>query len=609
MFMALASGSPAGVSSLRLDSEAGDSVGQGQAYFFTPFQARFSATATGTNHVWFTVETVPSEHYFGLTFSASEGEALTVGSYTGAARFPGRGFPGLDVYGDGNGCNTTEGRFEVKQAVYDAGNTLIAFWATFEQHCEGTQPALFGEIRFNADIPVVVTAPAAIVASEGQPIAFKITALGESKNGLLTLGATNLPPGASLVDNGDNTATFSWTPAVGQAGGYRVTFVARNSSGDTDTAPTRIRIPPPNDAISEAILMATFPFTNFVNTTAATRDLADPVACGYPDGTVWYRLNSNHRARIEANTFLSDFPNVLTVWTGSPGALQYVGCGNDSNGWSSRVEFTAEPNQNYYLMIGSYQREGGVLKLIVNEILPPPNDDFDRALAIHAFPFVDPINLSLATSATDDPAACGFPVATVWYSFIPDQDVYLVPSVSAGSGSGVGVFTGSRGALATVNCFGYGGGFIALAGQTYYMMAGGASQNPEGTGTFTVLSYPVLRCDLAIDPTGRFDSKTGVATISGKVSSSQTATFGLRGTLRQKAGRFHLFTGEIGSQYSPVVISCEQQAPWRVEVTGDGPFGGGAATVSLTWSVYDPVSGQYIQSQASEAVHLRGSNR
>jgi hypothetical protein len=46
-----------------------------------------------------------------------------------------------------------------------------------------------------------------------------------------------------------------------------------------------------------------------------------------------------------------------------------------------------------------------------------------------------------------------------------------------------------------------------------------------------------------------------------------------------------------------------------VEVTGDGPFGGGAATVSLTWSVYDPVSGQYIQSQASEAVHLRGSNR
>jgi hypothetical protein len=45
--------------------------------------------------------------------------------------------PRLDVNGNARGCLNTFGRFWVKQVRFDAGGTLIAFWATFEQACVG----------------------------------------------------------------------------------------------------------------------------------------------------------------------------------------------------------------------------------------------------------------------------------------------------------------------------------------------------------------------------------------------------------------------------------------------------------------------------------------
>jgi hypothetical protein len=42
----------------------------------------------------------------------------------------------------------------------------------------------------------------------------------------ISLSAEDLPSGASFVDNGDNTGTFSWTPGYTQDGEYDVTFIA-----------------------------------------------------------------------------------------------------------------------------------------------------------------------------------------------------------------------------------------------------------------------------------------------------------------------------------------------------------------------------------------------
>jgi hypothetical protein len=54
----------------------------------------------------------------------------------------------------GRGCNTVTGQFTVNDIQYvetSPGNfALLVFDATFEQHCEGVTPALFGRIQFDA---------------------------------------------------------------------------------------------------------------------------------------------------------------------------------------------------------------------------------------------------------------------------------------------------------------------------------------------------------------------------------------------------------------------------------------------------------------------------
>jgi hypothetical protein len=84
-----------------------------------------------------------------LSFEAPEGSQLQVGEYDNAERWPFEpmGEAGLDVSGDGRGCNEDFGRFVVKDIHLTAG-VPDRFWAVYEQHCEGPHaPALFGEVR------------------------------------------------------------------------------------------------------------------------------------------------------------------------------------------------------------------------------------------------------------------------------------------------------------------------------------------------------------------------------------------------------------------------------------------------------------------------------
>ena len=63
------------------------------------------------------------------------------------------------------------------------------------------------------------------VGQEGSPLGFMVRAT--DPNGTVpVLGATGLPEGAEFLPEGDGTASFSWTPAPGQAGVHPVRFEA-----------------------------------------------------------------------------------------------------------------------------------------------------------------------------------------------------------------------------------------------------------------------------------------------------------------------------------------------------------------------------------------------
>jgi len=60
--------------------------------------------------------------------------------------------------------------------------------------------------------------------AEGDTLEFIITATDPDGDILSYPVPADLPSGATFTDNGDDTATFSWTPDFGQANNYQITF-------------------------------------------------------------------------------------------------------------------------------------------------------------------------------------------------------------------------------------------------------------------------------------------------------------------------------------------------------------------------------------------------
>lgn len=88
--------------------------------------------------------------WWDLVFDSSElGIPLAEGVYEMAERWPFQSAerPGMSISGDGRGCNTLTGRFQVHEHVRDDSGVVNAT-VTFEQHCEGGEAMLSGCVHY-----------------------------------------------------------------------------------------------------------------------------------------------------------------------------------------------------------------------------------------------------------------------------------------------------------------------------------------------------------------------------------------------------------------------------------------------------------------------------
>ncbi len=133
-------------------SEPGDYIGQGIEQTFTTEDGVFIAS----NSLNVVTIDFDGSSWWTLDFAAPEGQQLQPGPYEEATRYPFQSptGPGLSIYGDGRGCNTLTGRFDVLEAVYTVSGEIERFAADFEQHCEGDEAALFGSVRYNATVGI-----------------------------------------------------------------------------------------------------------------------------------------------------------------------------------------------------------------------------------------------------------------------------------------------------------------------------------------------------------------------------------------------------------------------------------------------------------------------
>jgi hypothetical protein len=138
---------------LYLNSQTGDWVGGGLTHTFTPSDGTFTVQNTSST-VSINFHSPDNSQNWNLNFGSPASTKFARGQYVGAQRTAFRGpmNPGVDVSGDGRGCNTDAGQFLVSDLAMAPDGTVERLAIDFEQHCEGAAPALFGSFRYNSKI-------------------------------------------------------------------------------------------------------------------------------------------------------------------------------------------------------------------------------------------------------------------------------------------------------------------------------------------------------------------------------------------------------------------------------------------------------------------------
>lgn len=238
----------------------------------------------------------------------------------------------------------------------------------------------------------------------------------------------------------------------------------------------------------------------------------------------------------------------------------------------------------------------------------PGNDLFPDAVVIGGIPYAVTVDTSDATTDDVDDtmnADCGAPAtdASVWYAYTPTTDVAVLVDVSRSSYSaGVLVAVGSPASFGLVTCGPGAVSFYASPGETYWILVVDDQDDGGGNGGTLELSVtelpPPPDVDIAVDPVGSFDSRTGTATITGTITCSADAVAFIEGQVRQAVGRFTI----TGYGFTELVCDGTEQA-WSMVVAGEnGQFKGGKA-LSLTYGL---ACAYECNVDAEEAtVHLR----
>jgi len=145
---------------LSFSGDAGDYISGGASYSYATGADQFQVSSDATDQYVDVEVTAADGTPWTLDLAAPAGQALAVGTYTGATRFPfnSGSEPGLSLFGDGRGCNTVTGSFTVSKVDFGPNGYVQDLDATYEQHCEGGTSALTGQVHIvNPPPPAVLT--------------------------------------------------------------------------------------------------------------------------------------------------------------------------------------------------------------------------------------------------------------------------------------------------------------------------------------------------------------------------------------------------------------------------------------------------------------------
>lgn len=223
------------VTSLLLDSDLGNYIGQSDYYRYTPYTGLFTATRNFDNGVSISyTEPGVGGHWWYLDFAAANDQLLTPGLYPGATRYPFQAatVPGVSVGGDGRGYNMLTGEFTVNQVIYGTGNQIISFDATFQEYGDGdpATESFRGRIQYRATTGLLPGVLANDTDVEGTH---------------LTAALVAAPANGSLIFNPDGS--FTYTPNTNFSGIDTFTYVANDTIANSVPTTVTINVTGAND--------------------------------------------------------------------------------------------------------------------------------------------------------------------------------------------------------------------------------------------------------------------------------------------------------------------------------------------------------------------------
>ena len=205
---------------LILISQSGDYIGGGLTQTLTPADGTFSVT-NSTTDISISFHTPNYSQFWTLQFGSPKTQKFGRGEYEEATRtaFRSPTRPGVDVGGDGRGCNTVTGRFLVTDFALNTDGTIARLAVDFEQHCEGAPPALYGSFRYNSAVSAVprfgIGSGYALKGNEGTSDATLIISLCLPSSSTVQVSYTTADGGAIQgTDYVSTTGTVSFAPGV-----------------------------------------------------------------------------------------------------------------------------------------------------------------------------------------------------------------------------------------------------------------------------------------------------------------------------------------------------------------------------------------------------------
>jgi hypothetical protein len=212
---------------------------------------------------------------------------------------------------------------------------------------------------------------------------------------------------------------------------------------------------------------------------------------------VWYDITppADEVLRLQATGQSS---TTLAVYTGS--AVNSLSSVTGCSYFGQPVMLNATGGATYHIRVAAFPFDaGGLLTLDVEEVPPPPNDDFANATIVSSLPFSDTADTTAASVESGEPTpSCGYgqSAGTVWWAFTPSQSGSYSASAS-GFSAQVAAYTGSGlASLSEIGCRAFAPLTVHFdSGTTYYFQVGGLF---GGRGTLT------FNLDVAPKPVAAF---------------------------------------------------------------------------------------------------------